>query len=73
VQLEYIAYPRDVLWGFTYDEEGRQVYNEGTSIQPQWDNMSCREITKRMLTNLGVVFKDPDFLNFGKSVQLTGE
>jgi hypothetical protein len=73
IQLEYIARPNDVLWGFTFDMDDRQVYNEGASIQPQWDNSSCREITKRMLTNLGVAFKDNDFVNFGKSVQLTGE
>jgi hypothetical protein len=71
--LDYISLPKDVVWGFTYDEDGRQVYDASTSVQPQWDNMSCREITKRMLTNIGVAFKEPDFSNFGKSVQLTGE
>jgi hypothetical protein len=61
------------VWGFTYDSNDRKIYNVGTSVQPLWDNNSCREITKRMLTNLGVSFKDQDFANFGKSVQLTGE
>lgn len=71
--LDYISTPVDVKWGFTYDSQDRQIYNSGLSVQPQWDNNSCREITKRMLTNLGVSFKDTDFANFGKSVQLTGE
>lgn len=71
--LDYITTPPNVLWGFTFDGSGRQVYNSGTSVQPKWDNNSCREITKRMLSNLGVSFKDKDFENFGKSVQLTGE
>lgn len=71
--LDYIATPTDILWASTRDSENRQIYNEGTSIQPLWDNSSCREITKRMLTNLGVTFKDPDFENFGKSVQNMGE
>jgi hypothetical protein len=70
--LDYIATPVDVVWGFTFDANNRQVYNSGTSVQPKWDNNSCREITKRMLTNLGVSFKDADFQNFGKSVQATG-
>ncbi len=73
VDLDYITTPIDVKWGYTYDGDGRQVYSETFSVQPQWDNNSCREITKRMLTNLGVSFKDADFMNFGKSVQLTGE
>lgn len=71
--LDYIATPVDVKWGYDYDSNNRQVYRSGLSVQPQWDSNSCREITKRMLTNLGVSFKDADFLNFGKSVQLTGE
>jgi hypothetical protein len=71
--LDYIATPRDIKWGYTWDEDGRQIYSVGLSVQSQWDNNSNREITKRMLTNLGVSFKDADFANFGKSVQLTGE
>jgi hypothetical protein len=71
-ELDYIATPTDVVWAFTI-VGGRQVYNAGSSTQPLWDNNSCREITKRMLTNLGVSFKDGDFASFGKSVQLTGE
>lgn len=71
--LDYISNPPDIIWGFTYDADGRQVYNAGTSVQPGWDDNSAREITKRMLTNIGVMFKDNDFANFGKSVQLTGE
>lgn len=71
--LDYIAKPKNVIWGYTFDSDGRQVYNAGTSVQPEWDDFSCREITKRMLTNLGVAFKDRDFENFGKSVQTVGE
>lgn len=71
--LDYISYPPNVKWAYTIDSSGRQVYNEGASVQPGWDDFSCREITKRMLTNIGVSFKDNDFLNFGKSVQMTGE
>jgi hypothetical protein len=71
--LDYISQPKDIKWGYTFDADGRQVYNSGTSIQPMWDDSSCREITKRMLTNIGVSLKDADFLNFGKSVQMAGE
>ncbi len=72
-EIDYVATPTDIVWGFTLDGDGRQVYDAGTSVQPQWDNNSCREITKRMLTNLGVGFKDADFANFGSKVQSMGE
>lgn len=71
--LDYICTPTDVFWNYELDGSGRQVYKATDSVQPQWDNNSCREITKRMLTNLGVSYKDADFASFGKSVQLTGE
>jgi hypothetical protein len=73
VDVDYIKSVTNVVWGYTLDSDGRQVYALGSSVQPQWDDNSCREITKRMLVNLGVGLKDKDFEAFGKSVQLTGE
>lgn len=70
--LDYVAQPADVVWGYTI-VSGREVYNSGTSTQPQWGVNSCREITKRMLANLGVAYKDTDFENFGRQVQTVGE
>lgn len=73
IELDYISSPENVVWGYTFDADGRQIYNPGTSKQPQWDANSCREITKRMLKNLGVSFKDADFAGFGQSVIKSGE
>lgn len=71
--LDYIISPPNIVWGYTWDANGRQVYNAGTSVQPLWDNNSCREICKRVLKSLGVSFHDKDFENFGQSVIQTGE
>ena len=71
--FDYISNPPDILWAYIQDADGRQLYDAANSVQQNWDDMSAREITKRMLTNLGVSFKDPDFMNFGKSVQMQGE
>jgi hypothetical protein len=71
--LDYIVAPTNVVWGYTLDGNGRQVYNAGTSVQPQWDNITCMEITKRMLVDLGVTLKDNDFANFGNNAIITGE
>lgn len=67
-QLDYIRTPREVKWGYTFDDDGRQVYNTGLSQQPEWGNADCREITERMLKYLGVAYKDADFANFGQSI-----
>lgn len=66
--LDYIKTPPAVKWGFTYNADGQQVYNPGTSVQPLWNNNDCREICKRVLKSVGVAFKDADFQNFGNSV-----
>lgn len=71
--LDYIATPRDIVWGFTFDNEGRQIYNPGSSVQPQWSNVTIVEITKRTLTALGVSWKDQDFVNAGRIAQTTGD
>lgn len=71
--LDYIKSAPAIKWGFTNDADGRQIYNSGTSVQPLWDNISCMEITKRMLKSIGVSFKDKDFENFGNSVIQTAD
>lgn len=73
IGLDYISSPVDVFWNFTLDGNNRQVYNPTGSVQPLWDNESCREITERMLKKLGVSFKDGDMANFGNSVIMTGD
>lgn len=71
--IDYIKEVTDVAWGYTLDGDGRQVYDSGTSVQPEWDGNTIIEISKRALTNLGVSFKDADFSNFGRIAQQTGD
>lgn len=71
--LDYIVSPTKVVWGYTLDGNGRQVYNSSTSVQSQWDDITNMEITKRMLRNMGVSLKDNDFINFGNTAVQTGE
>lgn len=71
--LDYIAQPVDVVWAYTFDSDGRQIYNPGLSVQPQWTTNTIIDITKRALTNFGVSYKDKDFEQFGKSNTITGD
>lgn len=70
--LDYIQAARDIVWGSTLDGAGRQVYDPGTSVQPQWDQDTIIEITRRTLNSLGVSFKDEDFTIFGERTIQTG-
>lgn len=71
--LDYVAAPEDIKWGFTFDADDRQVYNSGTSVQPKWNNNVIITITKRAFVNLGVGFKDNDFMNYGRTAQASGD
>jgi hypothetical protein len=73
IQLDYIQAVTDIQWGYTFDVNGRQVYNPATSVQPQWTNNSIIEITKRTLRNFGISFSSMDFENFGNTTIATGE
>lgn len=72
-ELDYIAAPPSVVWGYTIDGDGRQVYDSGSSVQPLWDTASAMEITQRMLRTLGVAFSSRDFQNFGETVKNRGD
>lgn len=72
VDLDYIASCTDIVWGFTFDGDGRQVYNAGTSTQPKWNQNTIVTITKRTLKSLGIHFKEQDLQQYGNSVINTG-
>lgn len=71
-QLDYICQPQDVKWAYGFDAQNRQIYDPVNSIQSLWDDISSREITQRMLKQLGVSFQSSDFQNFGQSVKNSG-
>lgn len=73
ISLDYIAVPQDIVWAYTVDAYGRQIYNASASVQPQWNDHDIIEISKRCLKSLGVSFKDSDFTGFGSSVIATGD
>lgn len=70
--IDYISVPDNVVWGYTVDGDGRQVYSAGTSTQPVWDNASAQEITERMLRTLGVAFSSREMQAFGVDTKNTG-
>lgn len=73
VALDYIVKPTDIVWGYTWDTDNRQIYDPLTSVQPQWQDDVIVEITKRTLTELGVRFSSQDLQNFGKTAIATGD
>lgn len=73
VQLDYIQVAPDIVWDFTFDGAGRQVYNPGgATVQPIWDQATIVEITRRCLSTFGISLKDADFAGVGSKIIETG-
>lgn len=72
IDMDYIAQAVDIKWAFTFDGNGRQVYDSGDSVQPAWTQNTIVEITRRTLSSFGVHFSSQDYEEFGKSTILTG-
>jgi hypothetical protein len=70
--LDYVAETTDIVWGYTLDANGRQVYSAGTSVQPKWNKNTNIEIAKRTLKSFGVHFDSREFEAFGDSNIQTG-
>lgn len=71
--LDYIASCTDIVWEYTLDGQGRQVYDPVNSVQPKWNQNTIIEITRRSLKSLGVSFKSQDFVQYGASNIVTGD
>ncbi len=52
--LSYIKQPDTLVYAYTLDVNGRQVYNPATSVQPQWQDLDMLEIIVRALALVGV-------------------
>lgn len=70
--LDYISTPQDVIWNFSFDANGRQVYNPTGSQDPMWSTSDSSEITQRTLKQLGVSFASQDFEGFGQQTIAQG-
>lgn len=71
-EMDYLAMPVDVVWAYSIDGAGRQIYNSVGSTQPQWSQDDIIEITNRTLKAFGVSYKDGDLAQYGSSVINTG-
>jgi hypothetical protein len=70
--LDYIKDCTDVVYGYTEDANGLDVYNAGTSTQPDWLDVDKIVITKRALKLFGVHFSENDFVAYGQGATNTG-
>ena len=51
--LNYVRNCPDIVWGYTLDGNGREVYNQASSTDPIWAEVDMLEIIVRALSLIG--------------------
>jgi hypothetical protein len=70
--LIYLKKPANMVWGYTLNGSGRQVYSEALSTNPVWYDTDMNEIIYLALSYIGVNLKDPDVSQFANMKTQTG-
>ncbi len=53
-RMSYVRNPPSIVWGYTLDSNGLEVYNPATSQQPIWSESDMLQVIVRALTLVGV-------------------
>lgn len=72
-KMSYVRVPPAIVWGFTIDGNGIEVYDPNTSIDPIWDNTSLLEIIARALRMSGVNLQAADVSNYAEQIKNMGQ
>lgn len=72
-QLSYVKNPPSIVYGFTLDGNGREVYDAGTSVQPLWSDIDIFEVIVRALQPLGVSIQAPQVQQYSQMIKTAGQ
>jgi hypothetical protein len=67
----YLKKPQDMYWGYTI-VNGRPVYSEALSTQPEWSDTDMNEVIYLALSYIGLNIKDGDVSQFANMKTQTG-
>jgi hypothetical protein len=71
--LSYYRTPPSIVWGYSYDSNGRPVYDPSKSQDPVWSETDCLQIIVRALAILGVSMQFGAVVQYANDVKNTGQ
>lgn len=71
--LSYLKTPPLIVWGYTLDGNGRQVYSAGSSTQPVWGDLDLLDIISRILKLVGVNLQNGQIEQYANQVTQMGQ
>lgn len=71
--LSYVKKPRTIVYGFTLNDEGRQVYSAGASVQPLWKDLDILQIIVRALAEVGINLQAQQVVAYSQNIKDRGQ
>lgn len=72
-RLGYLRTPPSIVWGYSVDSNGREVYNPATSQQPVWNDLDIFQIIVRALSLVGVNLQIGAVMNYANEIKTQGQ
>lgn len=72
-KMSYVRVPPAIIWGYTLDGNGVEVYDPATSADPIFDNTAILEIMARALRMSGVNLQAADVSNYAEQIKNIGQ
>lgn len=72
-RLNYVKECPDMIWGYTLDSNGIEVYNAATSTQPVWDSVALYDIIVRALLLVGVNLNAQVLMQYANEIKSSGQ
>ncbi len=72
-RLSYVRTPPSIVWGYTLDSNGREVYDPSTSQQPIWSESDILQIIVRALEMAGVSMQISAVVQYSNQIKSTGQ
>jgi hypothetical protein len=61
------------VWGFTLDANGREVYNQATSVDPIWYDADMMQVIARALKMIGVNLQASQVMQYADDILKNGQ
>jgi hypothetical protein len=71
--LWYISVPNEIVWNYTIDINGREVYNPSSSVDPKWYDTDIFEIIARALSMIGISLQSAAVMQYAAGVKTNGQ
>ncbi len=72
-RLSYVRNPPSIVWGFVFDQLGREQWNPATSQNPIWSETDIMEVIARAVQIMGVSMQVGSVIQYSQELKNAGQ